>query len=193
MPAPGCGFDDSRGTYKAREVVALFDDFDDLVATIEELELAGFDRAQISTMRSCRAAERKLGRPIADVRELEDEPIVPLGGWFDRHELTEGKAALAAGLAYVGSLIAIGAVVAEDGGLVAIIVAGAGGGGIAAAGGICLTRFVGRRRTREFKEQLARGGLLLWAETRSREQEQRAIDILEGHSTRDVHLHELTR
>lgn len=193
MPAMARESDESGVAYKAREVVALFYDYDDLVAAIEELELAGFDRAQISTMRSCRAAERKLGRRIADVRELEDEPMVPLGGWFDRHELTEGKAALAAGLAYVGSLIAIGAVVAEDGGLVAILVAGASGGGIAAACGIGLTRFVGRRRTREFMEQLARGGLLLWAETRSREHEQRAIDILGCHSTRDVHLHELTR
>ena len=86
-----------RVAYKAREAVALFDDYVDLIAAIEELELAGFDRAQISLMRSCKAAERRLGRPIGDVRELEDEPIVPLGGWFDRHELTEGKAALAAG------------------------------------------------------------------------------------------------
>ena len=69
----------------------------------------------------------------------------------------------------------------------------AAAGGAAGAGGLWLTRLVGRRRTREINEQLARGGLLLWAETRSREQERRAIDILECHSTRDVHLHDLTR
>ncbi len=193
MPATARGFDESAVAYKTREAVALFDDYVDLIAAIEELELAGFDRAQISLMRSCKAAERKLGRPIGDVRELEDEPIVPLGGWFDRHELTEGKAALAAGLAYVGSLVAIGAVVANGGDLVAIVAAAAVAGGIAGASGIGLMRLVGRRRAREINEQLARGGLLLWAGTRSHEQERKAITILKCHSTRDVHLHDLTR
>ena len=193
MPATAHGFDQSAEAHKNREAVALFDDYVDLIAAIEELELAGFDRAQISLMRSCKAAERTLGRPIGNVRELEDEPIVPLGGWFDRHELTEGKAAIAAGLAYVGSLVAIGAVVANGGDLVAIVAAAALAGGIAGASGIGLMRLVGRRRAREINEQLARGGLLLWAGTRSHEQERKAIMILKRHSARDVHLHDLTR
>jgi hypothetical protein len=193
MPAGAHGFPQSTVAYKAREAVALFDDYDDLVVAVEELELAGFDRAQISLMRSCRATEKKLGRPVMDVRELEDEPTIPLGSWFDRYELTEGKAALTAGFAYVGSLVAIGAVVADGGGLVAILAAAAVAGGIAGTTGIWLVRLVGRRRALEIKEQLSRGGLLLWAATRSRTQERRAIEILRRHSTRDVHLHDLTR
>ena len=193
MPATAHGLDQSAEAHKKREAVALFDDYVDLIAAIEELELAGFDRAQISLMRSCKAAERTLGRPIDNVQELEDEPIVPLGGWFDRHELTEGKAAIAAGLAYVGSLVAIGAVVANGGDLVAIVAAAALAGGIAGAIGIGLMRLVGRRRAREINEQLARGGLLLWAGTRSHDQERKAIMILRRHSARDVHLHDLTR
>jgi VIT1/CCC1 family predicted Fe2+/Mn2+ transporter len=193
MPAVAQGTDGSAGRYKAREAVALFDDYNDLVAAIEELELAGFDRSQINLMRSCKSAERRLGHPTEDIRELEDEPTVPLGGWVDRYELTEGKAALAAGLAYVGSLVAIGAVVAGGGEHAAIVAAAAAAGGAAGAFGLGLMRLVGRRRAREISEQLSRGGLLLWAETRSREQERRATDILECHSTRDVHLHDLRR
>jgi hypothetical protein len=185
--------EEATGRYKTREAVAIFDDYDDLIGAIEELELAGFDRAQIKLMLSCRSAERRLGHPIGDMRELEDGPTVPLGGWVDRHELTECKAALTTGLAYVGSLVAIGAVVARGGELVAIIAAAAATGGAAGAFGLWLTHLVGRCRAREINEQLSRGGLLLWAETRSRQQERRAIDILECHSARDVHLHELTR
>jgi hypothetical protein len=181
------------GRCMVREAVALFDDYDDLVGAVEELELAGFDRAQIKLVLSCKSAERTLGHPIENMRELEDGPTIPSGGWVDRHELTEGKAALTTGLAYVGSLVAIGAVVAHDGELAAIIAAAAAGGGAAGAFGVWLMRLVGRCRTREINEQLSRGGLLLWAETRGREQERRAIDILESHSTRDVHLHELAR
>ena len=189
MPAPPL---EPAATYRPREAVALFDDYADLVAAIEELELAGFDRSQISLMRSCTAAERRLGRPIGHVRELEDEPTIPLGGWFDQHELNAGKTALAAGFAYVGSLVAIAAMVAEDGALLAILAAGAAGGGIAGAGGIGLTHLIGRRRIRELQEQLARGGIPIWAETRSREQERIAIATLERHAARDVHLHDFT-
>lgn len=192
MPEVAQGRDGSAGRYQAREAVALFDDYDDLVAAVEELELAGFDRVQINLMRSCKAAELRLGRPIEDIRELEDEPTVPLGGWVDRHELTEGKVALAAGLAYVGSLVAIGAVVAGGGGHAAIIAAAAAAGSATGALGLWLMRLVGRRRAGEISEQLSRGGLLLWVQTRSREQERIAIGILERHWTRDVHLHDLT-
>ena len=185
--------EEATGQYKAREAVAIFDDYDDLLDAIEELEVAGFDRAQIKLMLSCRSAERKLGHPIEDMRELEDEPTVALGGWVDRYELAECKAALTTGLAYVGSLVAIGVVVAGGGELTAIIAAAAVAGGTAGAFGLWLMRLVGRCRAREINEQLSRGGLLLWAETRSPQQERRAIDILECHSTRDVHLHELAR
>jgi hypothetical protein len=187
------GTEEVAGQRNAREAVGLFDDYDDLLGAIEELELAGFDRSQIRLVRSCKSAERRLGRSIKDIRELEDEPAVPLGGWIDRHELTEIKAALATSLAYAGGLVAIGAVIARDGELGAIIAAGGAAGGATGAFGLWLMRVVGRRRTREIGEQLSRGGLILWAETRSREQERRAIGILECHSTRDVHLRELIR
>jgi hypothetical protein len=179
--------------YRAREAVALFDDYDDLVDAIGELELAGFDRVQIKVMRSCKAVERLLGHPIKDMRELEDEPRVPLGGWVDRYELSEGKAALAAGLAYLASLSAIGVTVARGGELAAVISAAAGAGGAAGALGLWLMRLAGRRRARELKEQKARGGHLLWVETRSSEQERRALCVLLSHCTRDVRLHDIPR
>jgi len=181
------------GSPVVREAVALFADYDDLVSAIEELQIAGFDRVQIKLILSCKSAERRLGHPIKDMRELEDEPTVPLGGWIDQYELTEGKTALATGLAYIGSLLAIGVVVARGGELAAIIATAAAAGGAAGTFGLWLMRLVGRGRAREINEQMARGGLLLWAETRNREQEHRAICILQCHSTRDVHLHDLTR
>jgi len=181
------------GSPVVREAVALFADYDDLVSAIEELQIAGFDRVQIKLILSCKSAESRLVHPIKDMRELEDEPTVPLGGWIDQYELTEGKTALATGLAYIGSLLAIGVVVARGGELAAIIATAAAAGGAAGTFGLWLLRLVGRGRAREINEQLSRGGLLLWAETRNREQEHRAIGILKGHSTRDVHLHDLTR
>ena len=57
MPTAAHDLAGAAVAYRAREAVALFDDYADLVAAIEELELAGFDRAQISLIRSCKAAE----------------------------------------------------------------------------------------------------------------------------------------
>lgn len=179
--------------YKAREAVAVFDDHDGLVAAIEDLELAGFDRAQINLISSWKGVERRLGRTVADVRELEHEARIPLGTWVDRHELAEGKAALVAGLAYVGSFAAIGTVVAAGGELPAVVAATAAAGGAGGALGVWLARFIGRRRARAIEMQLLRGGLLLWVETHGPEQERAALGILERRAARDVHLHDVTR
>jgi hypothetical protein len=186
-----CGGSAARHT--AREAVALFDDYNDLVAAIEELELAGFDRAQINLLTSCKGAEKRLGRAVPDIRELEDEAQVPLGSWVDRHELAEGRTALAAGLAYVGSFAAIGVVVATDGELPAVIAAAAAAGSAGGGVGMWLASVIGRHRSRSIDEQRSRGGLLLWVETHGPEQDRKAIAILEHHATRDVHLHDLMR
>ena len=44
-------------------------------------------------------------------------------------------------------------------------------------------------RARRLQEQLDHGGLLLWVRTWDVDEEERAIQILERHSARDVHVH----
>jgi hypothetical protein len=193
MAAAEARADGSVVRHTAREAVAVFADYNDLVAAIEELELAGFDRAQFNLLTSCKRAERQLGHEVRDICELEDERQVPMGTWIDRHELAEGTTALAAGLAYVGSFAAIGVVVATGGELAAVIAAASAAGGASGALGVWVASAIGRRRTRGIEEQRSRGGLLLWVETHGPEQEQKAIGILELHSIRDVHLHDLMR
>lgn len=178
MAATGCCPDDSAVRYTAREATAAFSDHDELLAAIEELEFAGFDRAQINLLTSGGAAA--------------DGALLPLGTWVDCHELAEGKAALVAGLFYVGSFAAVGVAVATGGGPIMLVAALVAGGGSSGALGIWLARCIGRRRTRGIAERLRRGDLLLQVETRSAEQERLAITIL-GHPLRDVRLHDLVR
>ena len=108
-------------------------------------------------------------------------------------QAAEGKGALASGLAYVGSLAAAGAIVATGGGLVAAIVAAAAAGGATGGLGIWLVRRLGQRRASDFAEQLAQGGLVLWVEIRQPGQEQKALEIMNRHAARDVHVHDVTR
>jgi hypothetical protein len=182
--------DDERAVdHNVRGTVGVFTDCDELEDAIEDLQLAGFDRDQIHLLASWRAVEAKLGHIMGNGRELEGESYLPAGNYADRHERAEGAAALTSGLALLGSMTAIGAVVATGGTLAmtiaAAIVAGGVGGGI---GGM-LVRALGKHRTHQVEEQLRRGGLLLWVELRSEAQEQKANEILQRHSGKDVHVH----
>ena len=163
----------------AREVVSVFTDQDQLEDAIEDLYLAGFDRNQVHLLASCRTVEAKLGHMIGNVRELEDEPDLPAENYADRHERAEGAA--------------VGAAVATGGTLAVIIAAAVAAGSLSGGVGALLVRALGKYRVRQVKEQLHRGGLLLWVELCNPEQEQKALAILQRHSGEDVHIHELTR
>ncbi len=183
--------DPTRLRYRVREAVGVFHDPLRLEEAIIALQEAGFDRSQINLLSSLEAAERKLGRPVKDVRELEDEPEIPHGAPIDRHELAEGQAALTAGLAGLGSLVAIGTVVATGGGLGFLLAAAALAGGIGGGIGAFLAKYLGDRHAQVIRAQLERGGLLLWVTLRDPEQERRAVAILEKHGAEDVHVHEI--
>jgi hypothetical protein len=174
-----------------REVVGVFTDQDQLEDAIEDLYLAGFDRNQVYLLASCSTVEAKLGHMIGNVRELEDEPNLPAGSYADRHERAEAAAGLISGLALVGSFAAAGAAAATGGTLAVTIAAAVAAGSLSGGVGALLVRALGSYRVRQVKEQLHRGGLLLWIELRNAEQEQKALAILQRHSGEDVHVHEL--
>jgi hypothetical protein len=176
-------------TFEVREAVGVFHDAERLEDAIDALQRAGFDRAQLNLVASRAAAERKLGRPIDDLHELEDEPLIPFASGVDRHELAEGQAAVTAGLAGLGSLVAIGTMVATGGSLALVLGVGALAGGLGGGLGAPLARALGARHAATIRAQLDRGGLLLWAMLRDPVQERRAVAILEAHGAEDVHVH----
>jgi hypothetical protein len=71
-------------------------------------------------------------------------------------------------------------------GLAAVIAAGGG-----ALIGVALGRLIHQQHATRVKEQLARGGLLLWVNVRDAAEEAKATKILGVHSAHDVHAHEL--
>lgn len=185
--------DPSAVDYRVHEAVGVFTDPLVLEDAVDALQSEGFDRASINVMGSRRAVERKLGHRLADIRDAEDDPRVPLGTFVSSHEVAEGQAALAAGLFYVGSFAATGVVVATGGGLAAIIAASVAAGGVGGAFGALLARWLGRRRARTLASRIEEGGLLLLVRTADAAQEHRALSILSAHGAADVHAHELTR
>jgi hypothetical protein len=64
------------------------------------------------------------------------------------------------------------------------------GGSPAAVVGALLARRVGRHYKDYYANQIEHGGILLWVRVSDKEREDLAIKILNGHSGRDVHVHD---
>lgn len=167
-----------------REVVAVFDSAEALDKAVFALETHGFDRAAFSVLASEHAVERKLGRPYRRVEEMEDAVNAPRETFFGRISRLEADYGLAPALAFVAA-VAFGLGSAPV--TLPMLVAAGGGGAIGAA----LGRLIHQHHAQVLREQLERGGLLLWVNVRNPEEERKAVEGLQAEGGRDVHAHDL--
>ena len=174
-----------------REAVAVFDDETTLEAAIDDLMSTGFDRAEISLLADVETVEAKLGHRFTKVADLEDDAAVPRAFYVSKEAIGYGEGALLGGLFYVGAVAAAGAAVAMGATLVAAITAAGLAGGTGGLIGAMLARLLGEHHAHALKEQLDRGGLLLWVHLRDQAHEERALAILRRLSAHDVHVHDL--
>jgi hypothetical protein len=173
------------------EAVAVFDDADNLQDAIDELMSSGFDRADISLLADKRVVEEKLGHDYLNVTELEDDASAPRSAYVSNESIGAAEGALIGLPMYVAVGAAAGPVIASGGSLVAVIAAAAVAGGFGAAIGSVLAKLVGDHHATYLREQIEKGGFLLWVRTWDTEHEKRAVDILSKHSADDVHTHKL--
>ena len=167
-----------------REVVGVFDKAESLEDSVFELETHGFDRAAFSLLASERTVEGKLGRRYRRVEEMEDEPRAPRDTFFSRVSRLEAEFGLAPALAFIGAVAAgLGSAPVT----LPILVA-AGSGGLV---GAVLGRSIHRRHADRLQEQLERGGILLWVNVRSEQEERKAVSVLQAHTARDVRAHDI--
>jgi len=166
----------------SREVVAVFDDVDGLDKAVYALETRGFDRAAFSLLASEHAIAERLGHRYRQVAEVEDDPQVLRETFFSRASRLEAEYLPAPALAAIGALI-----IAGTGTLLPVVIAASGGALIGAA----LGRLMHERHATRVREQLERGGLLLWVNVRNVTEENTALEVLRAHSAHDVHAHDI--
>ena len=171
------------------EAVGVFDRFETLQAAIYDLRMSGFSRADISLLGSREAMEEKLGSAYRLALELEDNPDAPRAAFVSEEAIGELQGAIAGGFFFVGSAIAMAAMLTPVSTLAASIAAIAIGGGPAAVMGTLLARRVGQHHKDYYADQIRNGGILLWVRTVDQDKEDLAVKILRGHSGRDVHVH----
>lgn len=172
------------------EVVGVFDSFDALQSAFYDLRMVGFSRYDISLLGSEEAIEEKLGKRYWRSSELEDDPRAPRAAFVSEEAIGELEGGIAGGFFFLGSYIAMLAMLTPASTLAASIAAIAIGGSPAAVIGALLARRVGKHHKDYYANQIEHGGILLWVRVADKEREELARKILEGHSGRDVHVHD---
>jgi hypothetical protein len=172
-----------------REAVGVFGDADTMQHAIDDLLSSGFDRADLSLLAAEETVNAKLGRKYQKVVEIEDDGGVPRTRYLSQEGIGEGEYVFTGGLVLLGSLSAVGVIVASGGALAAAITGAALGAGTWGLLGELLARFIGAQHAEYIQEQLTHGGLLLWVRCLNKDREESAMEILSRHSGRDVHVH----
>jgi hypothetical protein len=175
-----------------REVVGVFASANDLQAAIDELLCSGFHRAELSLLASEEAVNEKLGSGFVNARAVEDDPVVPRTAYVSPEAIGDAQGGIVGGLAYAGATVAAGAVIISGGAIIAAIVAATLVGGAGGIVGALLAKWLGDNHAQYLQTQVDHGGLLLWVRTRDAKAEDRAVDVLKRHSSRDVHVHTLS-
>jgi hypothetical protein len=180
--------------YTVREAVGVFADPAALERAVDELEIAGFDRAALSVLATDETIKDRVGHLYRNVAEIEDNRHVPQAAFAEMDSRVEGEAAAVGIPFYIGSVAGAGVTAVGLGATAAATVAGAVVGGVAGAGlGAVLAGAMIRRRAEQVKEQLAQGGMVLWVSVRDPDAERRAVQILQNVGARDTHVHEFER
>jgi hypothetical protein len=171
------------------EAVGVFDRVEDLQAAFYDLRSLGFSRHDISLLGRQEVLEQKLGRAYWQAEDLEDDPNAPRAAFVSEDAIGALQGGIAGGFFYVGSMIALAAMLGPASTLAASIAAVAIGGTPAAVLGVLLARRAAKPHLENYANQIAHGGLLLWVRVHDKTQEELAVKILKGHSGRDVHVH----
>jgi hypothetical protein len=160
-----------------KQAVGVFASPEALEVAIDRLEEAQFDHERISVVAMRHVLQDKLKR-VHSTMDLADahfkiETAVPV-----RHvEMNELRAAAVGLPAYLGA-VGMGAAAVSGGVALPIVVATiAGGAGGALLGGI-FTAWLNQLRADYYGEQVAHGGILLWATLDNEEDEQKIREFL---------------
>lgn len=190
MTAPSAEEIKNTTVIEVPEAVGVFDSFETFQKAFYDLRMVGFSRYDLSVLGSKEALVEKLGSAYLPAEILEDDPRVPRAGFVSEEAMGELEGAIAGGAFFIPSYIAMAAMAAAGATAAATVAAVAVVGLPAAVIGTLLARRVGKHHKDYYADQIAAGGILLWVRVADKEKEKLAVDILKGHSGKDVHVHE---
>lgn len=191
MPTSTTARPDPQADPPIREVVGLLPDEEALDAAVGDLLVKDFERRNLSVFSAKDEAADALHGLSARLADFEDDPGAPRGIHISRASLGDAEGGIIGGLMYLCAIIAAGAAAGAGAGTGSIIMAAVVAGILGGLIGWALARWLDRRYRGRIQEQLRHGGLLLWVRAEDAEHERIASEILNRHSARDVHVHEV--
>lgn len=172
---------------KSREVVGFFHNVSALEAAADALMSNGFDRSALSLLATEDVVQKELGSRLVRVEQLDEHPEAPRIAYINHDDLAIGRGALIGGLFYLGAMAGTAAVLMSGGAMLPAVVAaaagGAGGGGI----GTLLGSWLSTATADKISDEIARGGIVLWVRTHSREEDDRAIAAMRDNGAYHAH------
>lgn len=184
--------DDALELARVREVAAIFHSHDALEDAVEDLLLAGFDRADIDELSDLDEVQKRLGPVYVAHEELADLPQAPRRPAIVTEDIAVtlvvvvSVAASAAGLGAAFAATASGTATAWA--LIVAVLAALAAGGIAA---LLTLRVFRPPQSRALEPLMAARGRVLWVRTRSVDREEVARQVLQRHGGQAIRIHEI--
>lgn len=176
---------------KMREAVAVFDDPEALKSAVSELQGNGFNRADISFLARDGLLTGHVKARYGEAGAVEDDPAVPREAVIEETDIRQRRTLEVSMAATIAAFAAAGFTVMSGGAtLAAAGAAAAAMGGVGGLGAL-IGKAMGTGQKTFLREQLERGGILLWVRTPDADAETRACAILRRHAAHDVHVHEI--
>jgi hypothetical protein len=179
--------------YAACEVVGVFPTTAALEAAVEQLGIAGIDRAAISVLGIDAQRSGQVDTLFRSARAISDDPAARQAAFVSHATRTEGEAIAIGFPVYIGGFAGAWAVAAAGGALIVAIGATAAGGLLGAGLGALLYRAVARNHVSTIETQLASGGLIVWVSTTDQAAADLATLVLKRCGGASVHTHTIDR
>ena len=178
---------------RVREAVAVFDSRDSLQMAIDDLSLAGFQRHELSVLANDQTIRDRLGHIPQRVEDLAHDPAAPRQSFVSPEDTGSAKGVAVGFPAYVGAILATGAVLATGGTALAAAAAAAAAGVGGGAAGSFLSQWLTDKRNEPMLQHLDKGGILLWVNVGDAARERIAVEVLNRHAVRDAEVHDVAQ
>jgi hypothetical protein len=184
--------DDILEKVRTREVTGVFHSRKALDAAVQELLVAGYDRADIDVSASPDELQQRLNYRSIPPEDLADVPTAPREPFVGEDDVIITDAVVGSVVGCAAALaIAYYFVTRSIGSLFAVIFAALCGFVVGGGAVFWVRRRLRRERARGLERLWEAQGLVIWVRVNSEEKETQAQEILLRHGAEAVHVHEI--
>ena len=173
-------------TARVREVVGIFCSPEALRAAVDDLLLAGFDRASLDLIGCRRPLRRYMKNSSTSFDQLARSRCASRGAVVRRDDIFLVRALLTGIFGFLAGAIVAAVTVALNGNSLVVagmVIAGCTAG---ALGGYALARYLKPNDLTAVDAELAKNGVMLWVRVLTPKQETAAVEILTARGAQDV-------